>query len=486
MDFLYPNKKRAYKRRLIIGYFLVGITILTTGWLLAVVTNGFWFDRNTGQVVQNGLVFVDSHPVSSKIFINGEDRGNTNGRFVLAEGEYKFELKKDGYRTWTRSVTLGGGEIERLAYPFLFPTKLTAEDVKAFEAQPDLVSQSPDKHWVFMHSSSGPNDFFLLDTTKTTDNITKLTIPTKIMTKQDARRFSLAEWSSDNKHVLVRSELQGSATFFMLDRESPDNTVNMSDALGRNFTNIILRDKKFDQVYAYDGVTGSLQSANLKTKGLSVIAQKVGAFYSYGSDTLVYETSDGAAVGKVLVKIVKGDKTFDLRSLSVGPGYMFEMAEYDGKEYLVVGSSSESQVYIYINAISELRGAGKSDPKALLRITGGNRLSFSENARFIALQGRSAFAVYDAEAKRQYKYDTKLEVLDGAVAKWMDGHRLTLVVKGKLNVFDFDGVNKQELVNATEGYAPIFTSDYKALYTLSPSATVTGKIALSRTSLIVK
>jgi hypothetical protein len=113
MDFLDPKKRLAHRRRLIIGYVLMGIAILTVTYILVLITGGYGYNRKTGAIVQNGLVFVDSHPIGSKIYINGQDRGDAPGRFVLEEGKYKVEMKREGYRTWSRDFNLDGSSIER-------------------------------------------------------------------------------------------------------------------------------------------------------------------------------------------------------------------------------------------------------------------------------------------------------------------------------------------------------------------------------------
>jgi hypothetical protein len=157
--------------------------------------------------------------------------------------------------------------------------------------------------------------------------------------------------------------------------------------------------------------------------------------------------------------------------------------------YLAAGSSADGKEYVYRNPLTSFK---KNDPSLnipllLLKLDNPDSVTFSANARFVALQAGSKFEVYDAEVKQQYRYDVQLPLDPGQKATWMDGHRLMLISKGKMEVFDFDGLNKQTLVSTSPAFIPMFDRDYTALFTYGPSAgTDPTKSTLVRTELIVK
>src|SRR4051812_44689192 len=113
MDFLDPKKKRSNRTKLFIGYGLVAIVIYLATYFLVLATGGYGFDKDRHTIIQNGLVFVSAHPESATMFVNGTDRGGTDGRLVLEEGTYTLELKRSGYRDWKREFALEGGSVER-------------------------------------------------------------------------------------------------------------------------------------------------------------------------------------------------------------------------------------------------------------------------------------------------------------------------------------------------------------------------------------
>ena len=90
------------------------------------------------------------------------------------------------------------------------------------------------------------------------------------------------------------------------------------------------------------------------------------------------------------------------------------------------------------------------------------------------------------EKNRRFYYDIKLPIDTGRQVKWMDGYRLATVANGKSFVFDYDGVNLQELSVAIAASNVFFDGDYAGLYNIAPSVTVPSRFAVTRTELTVK
>ena len=488
MDFLDPKKKRTQKIRLFAGYGLMAALITIGTVFLWFFSFGFNFDPKTNSVVQNGLVFVDSHPESARVFVNGADKGETDTRMVLPAGDYDLELRRDGYRTWKHKISLEGGLIERLVYPFMFPEKLVSEDAELFSATPSLASQSPDRKWLIVQQSPTINNFTVMDLS--VDNIEPkpLIVPEAVLTKAGAKHeLSPAEWSTDNKHLVVKHVFDTGVEFILLDREAPEKAVNLNKYFARNISDLALRDKKFNRYYLHDSATGDLVFANLESKEITPVASQVTTFQPHGADIVMFVSSTGQTKDSVSVKIKDGDNLYVLRELPKSSKYLIDLAQFSGKWYIAAGSADDQRVYVYIDPFDDLKrkDGRKATATALLRLNSRiEYLSFSANARFIAAQGGSNFAVYDAENKRQFRYDTKLPLEKNQEATWMDGHRITLISEGKLVILDFDGANKQTLIGVSSNkFLPFFDRDYNNLFTVSPSTTVKNKPALVHTKM---
>jgi len=488
MDFLDARKKRAHAIRLFIGYGLIGILLFITTMILVFEARGYDVNRRTGEIIQNGLLFVDAHPETANIYLNGEAKGTTDSRMVLPAGEYTMELRREGYRSWTKTFNLAGSSIERLVYPFLFPSQLNSSDLKTYDEAPAFSTESPDRRWLLVQQPGSLRAFDLVRLDNKQDRLTTFELPEGIYTAAEGKHsLELVEWSTDNRHVVVKHIFATGSEFIMIDREKPQESVNVSRTFaGEAFNDVSMRGKKFDQLYLHNEPAGTLKAAELKSGLVTPLLTNVASYTTHDDDKILYaERGDGDTA---TVRLRDGLDTYTIRQLPASPSYALDMARFDGSWYMVIAAQSGNRAYLYKDAVDEV----KRDPGALpapmlaLNVSAPEHVSFSANARFIAVQGGSRFGIYDAEFNRVHRYDIQLPAAEQQRARWMDGHRLTLENEGKLIVFDFDNANRQSLVSMQPGSRAFFNRDYTALYTVSPAAGNKDKSAILRTELKLK
>ena len=491
MDFLDPKKQRRLHRQLFVGYVLVGIAVLIATVIMLELALGYAY--NNGKVVQNGLVYFSSQPNPAAIYIDGKTSKNTNTRLQLPEGTYNAKLQRAGYRPWQRIVSVVGGAVQHFDYPFLFPSQLTTKITKTYPAATPFSTQSPDHRWVILSDTSVPNGLIEYDLNNPKQPAVTLTIPASVLTKSDATdTISLVEWSTDNRHVLLQHNYDGGQEYIMLDRQTPDNSVNVTTALKLSATDTIsLRNKAYDQYFVLDSATQNLSTTSLNNPSLTAYIEHVVAFKSYGSDAVLYATSDNTPNGKVTVTLHQGSTTLAIRQLSTAPTYLLDLTKYSGDLYVVAGDSTDGKVYIFKNPTSQVpsqisaTGTAVVTPTAVLRVDQANYISFSDSAQYIIAQKGNQFAVFDALTGKQYAYVTT-QPLDAPQvhAEWMDGNRLLYISGGKVVVFDYDYTNVQTLVPANPADQPFFDRSYKFLYTLAPSKIAPAE-DLTNTSLLI-
>lgn len=162
MDFFDPQKQKRHNLRLSIGYVVIGTVLLLATTVLLHLANGYGLDRQ-GRVIQNGLVFVSTHPSGADVYLNDKrHKDRTNTRLNVPAGQYVLELKREGYRDWKRALNVEGGKLQRFDYPFLFPVDLQTEVAKQYESAPLLSTQSIDRRWLLV-AAGEPNTFDLYD-----------------------------------------------------------------------------------------------------------------------------------------------------------------------------------------------------------------------------------------------------------------------------------------------------------------------------------
>ncbi|MFO0703378.1 MAG: PEGA domain-containing protein [Patescibacteria group bacterium] len=84
-------------------------------------SRGYRINILQNEVTSNGLVAATSTPKSAKIYIDGVLKGVTDTTLYLQPGTYTFNITKDGYFPWTKTITVKG-EIVHSIDAILYPT----------------------------------------------------------------------------------------------------------------------------------------------------------------------------------------------------------------------------------------------------------------------------------------------------------------------------------------------------------------------------
>lgn len=491
MDFLDPKRKQANRRRLIVGYILMAIAVAMGTLVLLFTAYGFDIDRKTGNVIQNGTIFVDSHPGSSDVFLDGVLQRNKTSMHIVVPGsrQYTIKLQKDGYRDWSRIISLEGGRIERLNYPLLVPKSLVTTDVQLYSGVPELASQSPDQRWLLLQQPRQTYVFDLFDLDNPKDTPVTFSIPANLLTDATkASVLSVIAWSEDNHHLLIKRVYDGKDEFLILDTENVSNSVNLNIALGVSPFEVSFRNGKSDQVYLFDLAGGIVRSADVKNRSVSApLLTDVLAYKSLGSEVILYVTANGAQDGTVNVRIRENDKaSYLLKNMSRSQDYLLATKEVDGTSYFVVGSKTSEATFVYRDPLPTLKGQGGNQVivSAVLRQKNPQFVSFSPDQRFVVVQSGENMVVLDIDSNHQYKTVLNHPIPLTTRVDWADPYHFKFVDNGNGYLVDFDGSNEQVLSPVAGAASPFLASDLKTFFCLASSASVNGRFALTQTSLI--
>jgi hypothetical protein len=475
MDYLDPKKQARHTVLLLIGYVLTGVAIAIATLVLLYQAYGFGLNRQ-GKVIQNGLFFFSSQPHPAQIYVNGQLKSvRTNTRLSMPAGVYEIILRRDGYRDWQRTIALEGGSVEHYDYPFLIPNELDPSKVAEYGSAPRVMTQSPDRRWLMVQKPGSIRNFDVYDLKNPEKPPLPLALPQDVLTKASgSESWQPGEWADDNQHVLLRHVYDGKLEYVMIDRTDAAKSINLDSELSlpSHPPQLVLNDKKYDRYYLYGLPAGRLSQASLDRTSPKPYLDDVLAYKSYGDDTMLYVTPEGAKDGEVLLKMRVGSKDYTIRSFPAGGRYLVDLTEYSGSLYVAAGAARENKLYIYKDPAGQLEDDPGSAPvpSQVLRVHEPDYLSFSDSAQFIMIERSTEFAVYDIENEQTYHYKAPKK-LDKPQrhAVWMDGNRLAYVSGGRLIIFDYDNTNRQELVPASPLYEPAFTPDFQSLFTLAPS-----------------
>jgi PEGA domain len=484
MDYLDPKKELRHRIILLAGYLLIAIAIGLTTRLLLLQAYGFGLGKH-GAVIQNGLTYFSSQPHPAQIYVNGQLQSSaTDTRLFLPAGLYQVRLSRSGYHDWTRQIELQGGDVQHFDYPFLIPSQLADKKLADYSAQPDLLTQSPDRRWLLVSEPHSVTDFQLYDLKNPTKPPVSLSLPASLLSKATGTEsLQLEEWADDNQHVVLTHQYDGKSEFILLNRADASQSLNLNTTLSAAPTKLTLNNKKYDRYYLYDG--SSLRTASLGNPTPLPVLEHVLAYQTYGNNSVLYVTDNGAPAGKVLVKLLDGSRTYTLRSFPASGNYLLDLTQYSGTLYMALGDSAENKVYVYTDPLGQLQSQPHQAlvPAQVLHVIAPSYVSFSANAQFILAEGATQFGVYDIQNTKGYSYVAN-QPLDAPQvhASWMDGDRLTYVSGGHLVEFDYDHTNPHSLMTASPVYLPAFAPDYKFVYDLVPAAN--DQFSLVQTSLL--
>lgn len=488
MDYLDYGKEVRQQILLWLGYFLVAIAIVIASLILVYQAYGFNLGKNN-TVIQNGLVFLSSHPNPANIYFNDIKRSQqTDARLIMPSGVYKLMLSRDGYRSWSRTVVVNGGTVAHFDYPLLIPNKLIPTKVTNYSSLPQFITQSPDRRWVLIEKPGSILDFDLYDLKNPVKpTISNLTLPTNLLNKSiSSSSFKLISWADDNQHILIEHTFDENKEFILLNRADPSQSLNLSTTLNISSNDVNLNNKKFDSYYSLDVTTGNLRLYKLNNQSNQIIASHVLAYKTYGSSSVLYATPDPSNKKLVEVKLISRGTNYPIKTLPLSNAYLLDLTSYSGILNVAVGSNNSNKIYIFADPVGQLASFPHQAliPLWVLHVNQVNYISFSNNAQFILAENANYMAVYDFENNLGYTYNTVLASLDNPQTNvnWMDGDRIVYVSLGKINIFDYDHHNIQSLVPSVANYQPYFSSSYKYMFNLTPNST--GQFNLEQTPLL--
>lgn len=474
MDFLDPKKRKAHIRRLYIGYVLVGIAIGLGALILLFASYGYWVDRK-GNVFQNGLVFLSSTPDGAQVKITNDDKSFeqavvTSDRLELKADTYHFQFLKQGYKPWEHTLPIRGGSIERLVYPFLVPENLKTSTRQTYATAPGLVTQTPNLNTILVQQAGSLTSFQVYDNNDLSKAPTTFNLPADILpANAPVKPYQLVEWSTNNRDVLVRYDADTGPIFLIINRDNPSKSRNLNTYFGIAPSKVLLRDKNPEKFYMLLP-DRRLLTASVTDKVTQELATSVVDFKSHGNDDLLYVTTAGAKEGKALAVIRTDNKVYPVRELPLSDGYVLDLAQYSNRWYVVVGATNTAEAYVYRDPVlAAIPNSNSPATIRTLRLANPQRVTFSANSRFIALQNGSNFDVYDIEKDQQYKFTVQPNFDDPMMVRWMDGHRLMGSAAGKATIIDFDGTNQQALSPMVPSTQPMFSSNFEQLNTFAPS-----------------
>ncbi len=87
--------------------FLITILVVgTAGLFVSYYARGYRFSTKDFKFLPNGILVIKSEPDGASVYINGELKTATNATISLTPDTYDIEVKKDGYFSWYKRLSI--------------------------------------------------------------------------------------------------------------------------------------------------------------------------------------------------------------------------------------------------------------------------------------------------------------------------------------------------------------------------------------------
>ena len=437
------------------NYFLVALIIGVLTGIIVLAANGYDIDRSTGQVIQNGILLVETDPRGASVSINGqEESARTPAKYPIPAGRYEVMIDKPGYRAWTSQVEIFGSSVNWLYYPALVPESIETRTVAAVDNL-NFVANSLQRNAVITSLASNPRSLTLYDVGASELTPQPVVIPDSVFFLEDNApigKLSFVEWSKTGRHILLRYEVNNQDDLVLVDLEDAGRTTNLDRLYNRDFDSVEFTD---DESRSFLLSKGSLFEADLNQVTISSpLDTDVTDMHEHQGKVWVIKNT-GTATELTLL----GSPEVVLVSVP-GVARVVSIDDWEGTENVIIDTGDQVLVY----KSPSLDSIEKNVVSKLLELNEHTNTTTSPNGRFVALHNEADTLVYDLDNLNTYMVGVGAD----QQIRWLDGHRLSYDANGQLFIVDFDGNNDYQIAGYDSAFPAMVDREFDAIYTIAP------------------
>lgn len=321
------------------------------GLFVSYYARGYRLNLQTLRFVPNGILVLKSEPDGASVYINGELKTATNATISLSPGTYDVEIKKDGFTSWYKRLTIEK-EIVTTATASLFKNAPSLSPVTFSGAKNPVVSPSGTK--VAYTDSTG---LWVMDTFSLPLGFTN-----------DPKRITDGEltgatyyFSPDEKTIMLTT----SNSVYLLDTASftpQSQLVNISSKVSTTQKEWDTERQTKDQIFL----------RNLPPAMSDVLSRKTETFVPSPDETMVLYTASGSAsIPDNLIKPLPGASTQkQVRDIKSGQTYVYDIKE--DRNFLVSDQYITLSNHIFTDVSSQVLPALRWMPDSRHLLSAGN------------------------------------------------------------------------------------------------------------------
>ncbi len=449
--------------------------ILLVTFLIFVIM-GYQIDTDSGKIERTALLQFASVPSGAEVRVDGKKlSAQTPTKSTVLEGTHTFEVKKTGYNTWKKTLSIKSGTLTWLDYVMLVPLKY---DVAVQQTYTSLYKSlpAPDyKHIAIQQSNSAPT-FDIVDVSSDKISSKQIIIPPDIysdsVNKAVVHSFEIDSWDRDGRYILVKHIYGDKKEWIVLDIKNTQTIDNISKTMSMDFDKLTFSGTSGNVFYGLYSGNVSKFDISVSPTVPKVLISKVQNFELYKTDVVTYVGLGQAdnSQDRVVGLYREGDaEPHILRTVDAVNRDELNVAtaRYFDEDYLAI---SEGNKVTVLNGSYPASGSQDGSSLAFKTVfstpSAVTNLSFGATGDYVLAQSGGTMTSYGVEHEliNQYKLSDDANMSN---VKWLDTDHLWTSFDGRLHILDFDGQNSYAINPALTDQAALLTPSGRYLYSFS-------------------
>lgn len=444
----YEKRAKRQSLRIIFSEFVMFLAVVSMVVVLGFVVSGYWINGDL-KVERQGMLQINSIPTGLNITIDDEllRFQRTNSSKILSSGEHTVLLSKEGYDTWTKTVTIREGLLYRLNYPYLFRQEREKEDV--YDATgTTFATVSPNRNLILLVNKTTNWTLINLDSTTIKPiavDISKAFSSVSLATGAASGLFTgeilATEWDNANEHILFKVKNGENIEWVLLNVRNAAKSVNLTREFASNFEDVRILDSSASNLLAMRN--GNLHKVDVESRQISAILASGVIHYDYYDNEIIYSTEE-----KINLLKLGDEKATPIEELEA-PATLLLSKFYEDKYITVI---RDLEVIVYKK--DDLTEVARAD------------LSFAPNyykvghdGDFIFLRNGSQLATFDMEALALKEWSPESEKFG-----WITNYMIYTVKNNELIVYDYDGLNRRSISTNVSAHFPVTITNNRWMY----------------------
>lgn len=459
-----PKHKLLEKIRTWGGYFMFLLTTAIAGTLVILHYNGYSFNKS-GEVTRTGFVTITSNPVKANVYLNGQKlKGTTYMKLDLPVGSHDFVVRAQGYREWSRKLTIDPSSIYWLDYVQLYPKELKPYALQTIaKSKFKLIDEVYNKnHYLTINWEGSQLDLGLLDlNNRSNDNIKNYTFTPKLLgigENEIVEDVQIGEWNKQYSSVLLKVRTNTQQYYLYYDIEKPESIINISKDYGLSsevfhFTHSNKMELFYVDSESYLRIVDL--GSNIITKPL-IKSTDVQSYLVRNQNAVYFIKGNG-----LFIKKYDTDEPVKIADLPPLENRHLEFNNYDSDDYLVdYGQVSDKSVVNIWKLTND-------------KITSIYSTSLEGNINNYKLSkdGRTMLVSSDNSEIATFVFDDKVSgsftlEADAKEIKWGGTFQVSYKDKAGFHLIDFTGDNDVLILQDSTPYPVVVSSNFENVFYL--------------------